>query len=111
MSISDDPRFGLGPYTETPEYLRFHEQIKRGATIASQIERAIEFQHQIKADADKEIARLQTLLQMSYPDQMAEIDRLRKIIKQGADCLEDVAQGKTGWAWEEVLTEMRTALE
>ena len=61
MSMFDDPRFGLGPYTETPEYLRFHEQIKRGATIASQIESAIEFQHQIKADADKEIARLEKL--------------------------------------------------
>ena len=41
----------------------------------------------------------------------AEIVRLRKLVRQGADCLEDVARGRPGWAWEEVLSEMREELE
>ena len=41
----------------------------------------------------------------------AEIMKLRALVKQGADCLEDVARGRGTWAWEDVLSEMHEALE
>jgi hypothetical protein len=41
-----------------------------------------------------------------------EIERLRRLLKQTADCLEDVATKEVwGWDWEAVLSEAREALE
>jgi len=37
---------------------------------------------EVMADAANEIQRLQGLLQMSYPDQMAEIERLREMYRK-----------------------------
>ena len=38
------------------------------------------------------------------------MSKLADALRQTADCLEDVANGKGGWAWEEVLQEARAAL-
>lgn len=41
----------------------------------------------------------------------AERDELRVRLREVADCLADVASGKGGWAWENVLFEIYAALE
>ena len=38
------------------------------------------------------------------------MSKVADALRQTADCLEDVANGKGGWAWEEVLQEARAAL-
>jgi hypothetical protein len=40
-----------------------------------------------------------------------DTERLRAALQECADCLEDVASGKGGWAWEEVLDNARAALD
>ncbi|MCW5615863.1 MAG: hypothetical protein KIT32_12140 [Rhodocyclaceae bacterium] len=38
------------------------------------------------------------------------IEKLKEALRLCADCLEDVASGEGGWAWEEVLNEARAAI-
>ncbi len=40
---------------------------------------------------------------------LADIERMRAALREGAKCLEDVASGKGGWAWEEVIQSMDLA--
>ena len=44
-------------------------------------------------------------------DKDAYIKELEKQLIQAVACLEDVATGKWGWAWEEVIEDARDLIE
>ena len=44
------------------------------------------------------------------PKRDAVCAELLDALKQGADCLQDVATMRGGWAWEEVIETMRAAI-
>jgi hypothetical protein len=42
---------------------------------------------------------------------VSELEKqMARALETTTDCLEDIASGKGGWAWEEVLQEAREAL-
>ena len=56
------------------------------------------------------VVALEGLIGAKAPEASELTPKVRATITQLCDCLEDVASGKGGWAWEEVLQEARALL-
>ena len=50
-------------------------------------------------------------LKQAHGDTQNYIEALEKQLIQAVSCLEDVATGKWGWAWEEVIEDARDLIE
>lgn len=70
----------------------------------------------VQVNADNAVKAKKVVCRVGGPDRdanarlIAAAPDMLAALKEGAQCLEDVARDEGGWAWEEVLDGMRTAI-